>query len=207
VTWIGFEAFRYCSGLTSVTIPNSLTSIVYKLFQDCSSLSSITIPNSITNIGTEAFDRCISLTSVKIPDSVTDIEKYAFYKCTSLTSITIGSGIKSIGSYAFANCPELTDVTCQSESVPSMGTKAFDGSYIEKATLHVPVSAINSYKTTEPWSRFKKIVVITNEPDAVMEITQSDDSDVKYYDLYGRRINQPQHKGLYIRNGKKVVVK
>ena len=59
VTSIGQNAFRYCSGLTSVTIPNSVTSIGGYAFGDCSGLTSVTIPNSVTSIGDYAFDLCI----------------------------------------------------------------------------------------------------------------------------------------------------
>ena len=81
-------AFYYCSSLTSVTIPNNVTSIGNYAFSSCSSLTSVTIPNSVTSIGSSVFSKCTSLTSVTIPDSVTSIGKYAFQNCTSLTSIT-----------------------------------------------------------------------------------------------------------------------
>ena len=78
---------------------------------DCSSLTSITIPNSVTSIGGGAFQGCESLTSITIPDSVTSIEMGAFTECYRLTSITIGSGVTSIGYAAFGNCTSLTSIT------------------------------------------------------------------------------------------------
>ena len=98
-----------------------------------------------------------------IPNSVTSIRDYAFQDCTGLTSVTIGSGVTDISYQAFANCPELTDVYCYAANVPSTDNTAFDGSYIEYATLHVPDEAIDSYKTTEPWSRFKTFVSVTDD--------------------------------------------
>jgi hypothetical protein len=68
--------------------------------------------------------------------------------------------VSEIYSYAFANCPELTDVYCYAETVPGTVANAFDGSYPEYATLHVPAGAINSYKTTAPWSSFGTIKAI-----------------------------------------------
>ena len=84
--------------------------IGHSAFWDCSSLTSIVIPDSVTSIGDSALWCCDSLTSITIPDSVTSIGGYAFYWCDSLTSVTIGSGVKSIGSYAFFWCNSLTTV-------------------------------------------------------------------------------------------------
>ena len=74
-----YGTFRNCSGLTSVTIPNSVTSIGGSAFYYCSGLTSVTIPNSVTSIGGSAFAYCSGLTSVTIPNSVTTIGEYAFY--------------------------------------------------------------------------------------------------------------------------------
>ena len=93
---IAANAFYYCSSLTSVTIPNSVTSIGDGAFCGCSSLTSVTIPDSVTGIGDYAFCDCSSLTSVTIPNSVTSIGDYAFEFCSSLTSV-----------YFMGNAPEL----------------------------------------------------------------------------------------------------
>jgi hypothetical protein len=158
VTSVGEYAFYGCSSLTSITIPNSVTSIKQSTFGSCSSLASITIPNSVTSIEYYAFSGCTGLTSITIPNSVTNIGGYAFQYCSGLTSITIGGGVKTIGSYAFANCPELADVFCYAENAPSTSTNAFEGSYVDYATLHVPDASIDLYKAAEPWKNFKEIV-------------------------------------------------
>ena len=118
------------------------------------------IPSSVMIIGQGAFYGCSGLTSVIIPSSVTSIYGYAFYGCSSLTSVTIGSGVKHIYNRAFANCLNLADVTCLAETVPSTYSDAFENSYPEYTTLHVPAASINSYKTTDPWSKFGKFVSI-----------------------------------------------
>ncbi|MBR5912197.1 MAG: leucine-rich repeat domain-containing protein, partial [Bacteroidales bacterium] len=89
VTGIGQYAFKGCTGITSVTISNTLlTSIGERAFYGCSGLTSVTLPNSITTIGTSAFYGCSGLASVNIPTSATSIGGWAFYN-TNLSSVTI----------------------------------------------------------------------------------------------------------------------
>ena len=104
VSRIVANAFFDCEGLTSITIPNSVTSIENAAFAYCSGLTSVTIPNSVTSIGDIAFADCFGLTSVTIGNSVTSIEKYTFHGCSGLTSVNIGNSVTSIGESAFKNC-------------------------------------------------------------------------------------------------------
>ena len=124
VTSIGSYAFEYCSGLTSVTIPNSVTNIDDWAFDDCSGLTSVTIPNSVISIGYAAFSGCSSLASVNIGNSVTSITSCTFCDCSGLTSVNIGNSVTSIGEKAFDGCSGLTSVTIPN-SVTSIGSEAF----------------------------------------------------------------------------------
>ncbi len=163
VTSIGSSAFSSCTGLTSIEIPNSVTTIGSAAFAGCSGLTNIVIPNSVTSIGGWAFSDCTGLTNIIIPNSVTSIGSSAFYGCTGLETATIGSGVKNIYSVAFAKCENLADVYCLATTVPSTSSDAFNESYPEYMTLHVPTEAINSYKTTAPWSSFGTIVTLDGE--------------------------------------------
>ncbi|MCQ2288126.1 MAG: leucine-rich repeat protein [Muribaculaceae bacterium] len=124
VTAIGDRAFGDCSGLTSINIPNSVSSIRNYAFYNCSGLTSINIPNSVTSIGNYAFFQCSGLTSINIPNSVTSIGGDAFFHCSGLTSINIPNSVSSIGDYAFSGCSGLTSVTIGG-SVSSIGDYAF----------------------------------------------------------------------------------
>ncbi len=137
VTEIGFYAFRG-SDLTSITIPNSVTKIGSCAFGS-SSLTSVTIPNSVTYIG-DAF--CFTaLTSITIPNSVTEIGPFAFEGCYELTSITIPNSVTKIGSQAFAGCRSLTSVTIPN-SVTEIGSQAFDSSGLTSITISNSVTSI-----------------------------------------------------------------
>ena len=177
VTHIGDYAFCDCRSLTAITIPEGVTSIYNATFYGCNNLTSINIPESVTSIGVWAFEDCRSLTSINIPANVKEIDDRAFYGCKSLTSITIPEGVTSIEESTFegcsslttivlpttlrkiwknalANCIELLDVYCYSETMLYTSLDAFDGSLLEYTTLHVPTSALESYKSTSPWSGF-----------------------------------------------------
>jgi hypothetical protein len=126
-------AFRGCSSLTNVSIPNGVTSIEEEAFAGCVGLNSVTIPNSVTIIWAGAFSGCTNLTNMTIPNSVTrtlGVPLWStlggFEGCTSLTNVTIGNGVTSVGPSAFQDCTSLTGVYFQGNA-PSLGSSVFDG--------------------------------------------------------------------------------
>ena len=125
VTSIAEWAFYGFSCLTPITIPNSITSISPYTFFCSDKLTSINIPNSVTSIGYAAFYGCSGLTSFSIPNSVTDISDAAFSGCSGLTSIIIPSGVTTIGNAVFMDCSSLTSITIPN-SVTSIGGYAFE---------------------------------------------------------------------------------
>jgi hypothetical protein len=132
-------AFQNCfsepSISTSITIPNSVTSIGTNAFRNCDKLVSVTLPTnpSFITIGQSAFQACDVLASITIPNSVTSILTNAFFGCTHLASVTLSSTLTSIGNTAFKSCP-LTSITIPN-SVTSIGTNAFQLSGLTTVTI------------------------------------------------------------------------
>ena len=136
VTSIGEEAFRYCSGLTSIEIPNSITSIGDYAFSGCSGLTSIEIPNSVTSIGSLTFSGCSGLTSIVVENENPTYDSRnncnAIMETTTNTLITgcknsiIPNSVTRIGNSAFYGCFGLTSIEIPN-SVTSIGESAFSG--------------------------------------------------------------------------------
>ncbi len=145
VTSIGDDAFKDCSSLKSVTIPNSVTSIGYRAFAYCENLASVIIPNSVTSIGNRAFAYCENLASVTISINVTSIGDDTFRECKKLASITIPNSVTSIGSYAFNDCESLKLITIPN-SVTSIGNHTFEGCIsLESAIIGNSVTSIGNH--------------------------------------------------------------
>ena len=154
VASLGASCFEGCSGLTSITIPSSVTSLSESCFEGCRGLTSITIPSSVTSLGASCFSFCSGLTSITIPSSVTSLGNYCFWGCSGLTSITIPSSVTSLDDYCFCGCSGLTSITIPS-SVTSLGwycfqdcqkleTVYFEGKYCRSnyANLKIPTTCI-----------------------------------------------------------------
>jgi len=201
--------FRGCTGLTSIDIPNSVTSIGEGAFQGCTGLTSITIPNSVTIIGDEAFASCSGLTSIDLPESITSIGYNAFYGTPWLnnqpdgllyigqvafkyigpmpneTSITIREGTISIASDAFQYCSGLTSITIPN-SVTTIGAHAFYGCS-SLTSIDIPNSV-----TSIDGSAFHETAWFDNQPDGLV-----------YAGLvaYGYKGSMPSEANIILREG------
>ena len=211
VTTIGGSAFRGCSALTSVTIGNSVTTIGNGAFSDCSALTSVTIPNSVTKIGGGAFRGCSALTSVTIPNSVTTIVGFAFADCTNLQKVNIGNSVKTIGISAFNNCTSITQISSEAVEPPTCDSYVFDGINKSKCKLIVPKNSLDAYKQAPQWKEFFFIDSTTGITNTVYN--NSGLADV--YTIDGtKRLSKASTdeinalpKGMYIVNGKKIIIK
>lgn len=169
VTTIGYQAFKDCSGMKRVNITDidswynihfsDSTSnplyIAHRLFLNGEEIRDLEIPNSVNSIGNFAFCGCNPLTNVTIPNTVTAIGKGAFMGCSGLTSIEIPDSVNSIGNFAFKDCNSLSVIYCFRRTPPLIENKTFYG--CTSASLYIPVSALNAYKTANYWKGFNNI--------------------------------------------------
>jgi len=212
VTTIGSSAFSDCDSLTSVTIPNSVTTIGSSAFAGCSSLTSVTIGNSVTTIGHGAFYGCSSLTSVTIGNSVTEIGYYAFSGCSSLTSVTIPNSVTTIGYYAFSGCKNVKQITSEAVTPPICSAGSFERVNRNECKLLVPKNSIEAYKNADVWKAF---FLIEGTTTGIINNIYNKTENVDVYTIDGiKRLSKASvneinalPKGIYIINGKKIIIK
>ena len=192
---LGDYAFYGCSGLTSLTLPSSVTKIGCYALSNCIGLTSLTLPSSVTEIGEGAFLNCRGLTNFTIPSGVTSIGHGAFFCCYGLISLTIPSCVTAIGSRAFNDCSGLTSIYAYMEKLPETGSNLFLGCDEKKCTVYVPKGTYDDYFVSE-FGFFSHIV----EFDATgidKTTTSTDVEEVSRYSLNGQRLVGPT-KGLNI---------
>ena len=212
VTTIGEAAFRSCSHLTSVTIPNSVTTIGGWAFSICSSLTSVTISNSVTTIGDNAFIGCSSLTSVTIPNSVTTIGSEAFSDCTNLQKVNIGNSVKTIGEFAFNKCTNITQISSEAVVPPTCESGVFFYINTSKCKLIVPKNSLDAYKQAYQWEDFS---LIEGSTTGITNTVYNNAGLADVYTIDGtKRLSKASTdeinalpKGVYIVNGKKIIIK
>ncbi|MBP1645224.1 MAG: hypothetical protein H6Q16_799 [Bacteroidetes bacterium] len=119
------NTFYNCHQLDSVILPSSIHTIEDYAFFDCNNMHSIQLTNSITSIGASAFQNCLQLGNITLPNKLRVINNYTFSGCNSFTSVQIPNSVISIGHYAFSNLMYLTTVTIPN-SVTSIGNNAFN---------------------------------------------------------------------------------
>ena len=186
-------------GLTNVIIPDDVVNIGRFAFYS-TDIKCITIPEGVTSIEAGCFSGCWSLEKVEIPVGVTEIQGRAFLSCHKLKSIILPRNLLAIGGSAFQSTG-LTEIYALSDKPASIYYNTFDD---YTATLYVPLGAKAAYECAAYWSNFKNIVEMDFTGIKDVNANASFNEDL-YYDLNGRAVKNPT-KGVYIRNGKKIVL-
>ena len=119
-------AFKGCNKLTSIILPDNLTTLGEKAFSGCTALSSIILPNEVEQIGDETFSGCSALTSITVNDKLKSIGRAAFENCIALTDIILPDNVKTVGSSTFKNCEKLSSVIL-GNSITELGDSTFLG--------------------------------------------------------------------------------
>ena len=162
VTAIGYSAFSRSSGLTSVTIPNTIKTIGEHCFTYCTALQEVVIPNSVVKVGRCAFHTCSSLKSAVIGNSVTVLDEYCFQYCGQLTDVVIGSSVNYLAIKVFYDCYSLKNITCLAPEPPVMYEwYSFYETNYSNATVHVVGSSMAAYKADNYWGQFSKYASLT----------------------------------------------
>lgn len=227
-------SFEGCDALCSIVVEKG--NAVYDSRENCNAIietksntllhgcKNSTIPSSVTEIGVRAFRGCRGLEQMDVPKSVEIIGEQAFLDCKELKSVSLHDGLKTVGLYAFGNCA-LSELTIPA-SVEDLGTNAlwmlglqsitslienpktmedFCNSESSNTILYVPSGAKARYEATYPWNKFQEIIEIdTNGLHLVRGLQDAVNSS---YDLQGRRLAQPPSKGIYVKNGRVLIVK
>ena len=170
---------------------------------------------SVTSIGDEAFRGCTGFTSIEIPNSVTSIGASAFEGCNNIEKLYIGSSVESIGDKAFTGCEKITEIKVALEKPIRGSADIFADAVYDNATLYIPNGTEQLYQKREPWNLFFYIAEmdftgideVLDEVKSEPTVDASQNGEVQtIYDLNGRKVVTPK-KGLYIIDGKKVLVK
>lgn len=225
ITYLEAYSFDNCKSLKSIEIPNGVTYLGESVFRYCSSLESIVLPDHVSFVGGLAFFECTSLETIKLSSSLSAISNSMFNGCSNLKTVAIPDGISVIGQYAFKNCTSLKELDLPA-SVTCLGWGAFQGckfdhliirgmldfrSTIERLIFDKMDTSTIIYTPASQVEKIKKIydgAVLPLEKyiSGILSTKSSPDKPSPVYNLQGRLAPTPQ-KGIYIQNGKKIIVK
>ncbi len=170
VVAIDEAAFKDCSTLKSINLPNTITTIGDEAFSGCSSLKSINLPDVITSLGSSSFANCFSLTTINLPNSLKNLASDVFAGCTSLMSIEFPPNLTSIGDRAFSGCSSLVSI-----DLPSNLTTIEDGAFqgcSSLTSIELPSSLTSIGKIWGPFEDCTSLLEIVL-PDNVTYVPQN----------------------------------
>ena len=225
VTTIGEYAFCYCTDVTAVTMPNTVTELKKEAFSNCEALASLNfstalqsigekafyycealkeakLPEGLIFIGNMAFNKATSLTEVVIPNSVTTLDEKAFQNCTALTDVTIGSGVEEVGGSAFNGCAAVARMNILRKATPKTGSGAF-GKVPTSVCVTMPTASIEDYQAVTAWNNLiknKPALAVTIEGDAKVYYSASKEV------ITGAKHNLGDSTSLFITSGEPLTI-
>lgn len=183
------------------------------MFYDCRNLKKIILPSSTQRIESYAFFGCSGLKQIELPATCVTVGDYAIAFCDSLTSVTIPAGIMRIGESAFTYCTSLSTIYSEIDNMNDIVSSdyffsPFDG-IADDCLWHVPAGTKNAYTSLSWWGRSWGIIDdLNSSASAIEKVTANRSEKDVWYTLRGMKINGvPTIPGIYIHNGKKVVIR
>lgn len=178
----------------------------YSPFYRNTSLRTVVITDREEQIYENEFYGCNNLKNVTIGNGVKSIGNYAFSGCSALEGFSFGSSMESIGNEAFSDCTNLTQLTSYAVTPPTCGIQALDDINKWNCVLKIPEGTNDAYMAADQWKEF---FFIENLPAGINGIKQEIGKNAPVYNLNSIRVKNTQNlpKGVYIINGKKVMVK
>lgn len=184
----------------------------YSPFYRNASLRTVKISDAETTIYDNEFYGCTNLQNVSIGDNVTSIGKWAFSGCSSLKNFTFGSGLQSIGQEAFSNCTNITQISSEAVVPPTCESNVFDDINKSKCKLIVPKNSLDAYKQAYQWEDFS---LIEGSTTGITNTVYNKAGLADVYTIDGtKRLSKASTdeinalpKGVYIVNGKKIIIK
>ena len=143
----------------------SVTSIGDNSFHGCEAITSLTLPNSVTTIEMNAFGLCSNLKEVDFGDGMETIGFNTFRDCKALTKLTMGSSLTSIDECVFYGCTGITEMTVRALVPPTVGTDAFYD-VPRSIPVYVPDESLEAYKAADEWKEFN----VQSDPSSVSEL-------------------------------------
>lgn len=201
--------------LAEAHLPDNSTIVPPDVFLGCFSLKEVNVPSHAVTIGEFAFDQ-VKMSTVDFPETLETIEQDAFQNCNKLTTIVLPSSLKNLADRAFALCVSLTSIWCKATVppvyVPAQGYESDRTPFTSvnpAIPVYIPVGTKQQYMTASGWDYFTNFIETDQFPSSGIDSMAIDTKEKTddCYDLSGRKVDAPTPGNIYIRNGKKCIIR